>query len=202
MPVCINFKICDNARECGGIEVCPTKAMFFDEKNNQIAIDSKKCINCGACANACPVGAIRFASTDKEFKAIQKEIEDDPRRISDLFVERYGAAPIQDEFLAEAKDFDKLMRGATIPVVAEVNCEETINCLLKSTPIKDILNAYAPKATCYKFIVTEEELHALGLNTSPCLLFYNKGKKVGQIDGYFVNADRAEYFDRIKTMIK
>ena len=38
MKALINFKICDNAKECSGISVCPTGAMSFDEE---------KCTNCG-----------------------------------------------------------------------------------------------------------------------------------------------------------
>lgn len=33
MAVLVNFKICDNAKECGGIEVCPTGALSWDEEN-------------------------------------------------------------------------------------------------------------------------------------------------------------------------
>ena len=36
MPVLINFKICDNAKECGGIEVCPTGALSYDDENKSI----------------------------------------------------------------------------------------------------------------------------------------------------------------------
>ena len=40
MSVLINFKICDNAKECGGIEVCPTGALSWDEENETIKIDN------------------------------------------------------------------------------------------------------------------------------------------------------------------
>ena len=35
MSVLINFKICDNAEVCGGIEVCPTGALSWDEENEE-----------------------------------------------------------------------------------------------------------------------------------------------------------------------
>ena len=41
MSVLINFKICDNAKECGGIEVCPTGALSWDEENETIKIDNE-----------------------------------------------------------------------------------------------------------------------------------------------------------------
>lgn len=30
MPVLINFKICDNAKDCSGIAVCPTGALSWE----------------------------------------------------------------------------------------------------------------------------------------------------------------------------
>jgi NAD-dependent dihydropyrimidine dehydrogenase PreA subunit len=40
MAVLVNFKICDNAKECGGIEVCPTGALSWDEENETIKIET------------------------------------------------------------------------------------------------------------------------------------------------------------------
>ena len=36
MSVLINFKICDNAKECSGVEVCPTEALSWNEKKKNI----------------------------------------------------------------------------------------------------------------------------------------------------------------------
>ena len=40
MPVLINFKICDNAKECGGIAVCPTGAISYVENKESLVIDN------------------------------------------------------------------------------------------------------------------------------------------------------------------
>ena len=42
MKALINFKICDNAPECSGIEVCPTGAMYFDSEKETIVVDEDK----------------------------------------------------------------------------------------------------------------------------------------------------------------
>lgn len=201
MPVIINFKICDNARECGGISVCPTHAMYFDEKDNIIKVDKDKCINCGACEKACPVGAIRFGRTQAEFEKIKKEIDDDSRTIADLFVDRYGAMPIQEEYLKEASELNDTIKNTNIPLIIEINTDDTINCLLKSVPMKEILKAYAPKAIAYKFLMSPEELASYGIENTPCLRFYDHGKLIGEINEYFVDMDRKEYLDKIKTFL-
>jgi NAD-dependent dihydropyrimidine dehydrogenase PreA subunit len=65
MSVLINFKICDNSCECGGIKICPNGALFWDTKNNKIGIDNEKCISCGICVKECPIGAIKVANNKK-----------------------------------------------------------------------------------------------------------------------------------------
>ena len=47
MSVLINFKICDNAKECSGIAVCPTGALSWNEEENKIEIDNTRCVACG-----------------------------------------------------------------------------------------------------------------------------------------------------------
>ncbi len=45
----------DNA-EC--VEVCPTGALYVDEKKGIVRFDRKKCDGCQACVEACSYGAI------------------------------------------------------------------------------------------------------------------------------------------------
>jgi len=52
------------------------------------------------------VGAIRFARNKEEYKRIKKEIDEDPRKVSDLFVDRYGAVPVHPAFLIDESKFD------------------------------------------------------------------------------------------------
>lgn len=77
MAVLINFKICDNAKECGGVAVCPTGALSFDEEKQTIIIDNDKCISCGKCEKECPIGAISVAKNKLEYDKIKQDIEND-----------------------------------------------------------------------------------------------------------------------------
>ncbi len=42
------------------LEVCPVKAIAWDQQSETPVIDSSKCIQCGLCIRRCPVGAIYF----------------------------------------------------------------------------------------------------------------------------------------------
>jgi NAD-dependent dihydropyrimidine dehydrogenase PreA subunit len=106
MPPIINFKICDNAPECGGIEVCPTKAIIWNESKKTLEVDDSKCINCVLCVKSCPVGAIKVA-TGKKLELIKQEYEKDQRRTSDLFIERYGASSMDPTALVSPIFFTK-----------------------------------------------------------------------------------------------
>lgn len=92
--------------DCSGIEVCPTGAFYWDEENETIAVDQGECVDCGKCEDSCPVGAIRVARTEEEYQKIKKEIEEDPRKVSDLFVDRYGAEPVHTAFLIPEGRFE------------------------------------------------------------------------------------------------
>jgi len=51
MAVLINFKICDNSKDCSGIRVCPMKAFFWDEKRKTVAVEKKNAL-CAAPASS------------------------------------------------------------------------------------------------------------------------------------------------------
>lgn len=185
MPILINFKICDNSKDCSGIEVCPAGAFYWDEKRKTIAVDNQKCISCGKCEEACPVEAIRVARTEKEYKKIKKEIDKDPRKISDLFIDRYGAEPIVAAFQIPYSKFDVQILESTKPAVAELFSKSSIKCLLHSIPVKDLLEDIDIKYR--KIEVKENDLLLKKYKTEdlPALLFFKKGKLIGKIEGYF-----------------
>jgi NAD-dependent dihydropyrimidine dehydrogenase PreA subunit len=185
MPVLINFKICDNAKECNGIDVCPTGALSWDEKEKTIVIDNRKCISCGLCEKACMVGAIRVAKTDEEYEKIKKEIDEDPRKIADLFVDRYGAMSIEPAFLIPKGRFDLEVLEATKPTVLEVFNNDSIKCLRFSIPIKELLGDYDIKYRRLEIKKDSPVLKKYKVDKLPSLLFFKNGKLKGKIEGYY-----------------
>lgn len=192
MSVLINFKICDNAKECGGVAVCPTGALSWDEENETIKIDNSKCICCGACERSCPIGAIKVAFSDEEYDKIAKQIEEDPRTVKDLFVDRYGATPLSEFFMINEDEIDsKLTDGI---VLVELYNDDSIECLLKSIPIKEITSDLPSDTLFYKAESKEENL--------PALLIYENRELKGKIEGYYTVDQKEEFINKIKEILQ
>lgn len=200
MPVLINFKICDNSKDCSGIEVCPTEAFYWDTKNKTIATDNSKCIVCGRCEEACPVGAIRVAKTEEEYKRIKKEIDKDPRKVSDLFIDRYGAQPIHSAFLIPQTKFNVQIIESTKLSAVELFNNSSIKCLLYSIPVKEL---FEDKDIKYRKIEAKDDvlLKKYKIKGLPALLFFKDGRLAGKIQGYYDMNRKKELLDSINKII-
>ena len=200
MSVLINWKICDNSKDCSGIAACPVKALFWDKEKREIGIDNSKCISCGACEKACPVGAIRVAKAQEEYDRIKKEIDGDPRKVSDLFVDRYGGEPVDKAFEIDEGRFGVQILEATQLAAVEFFNEMTIICLVKCIPIKELLSGKVK----YRKIHVEESSELLkryGITELPCLAFFRNGELVGKSEGYYSIHDKDEMKSRIAAII-
>jgi len=201
MAVLINFKICDNSKDCSGIEVCPTGAFYWDEKKKTIAVNNKKCLNCGKCEGACPVGAIRVARTKEDYNRIKKEIDEDPRKVSDLFADRYGAEPVDPAFLIPQEKFDIQILESTKLAVAELFNKGSIMCLLYSIPLREIFGGLDIK---YRKIEIKDNslLKKYKVKELPSLLFFKDGRLIGKIEGYYDIKKKKELKEKINKIIK
>ncbi len=199
MAVLVNFKICDNAKECGGIAVCPTGALSWNEEKATIQIDNDKCISCGMCEKECPIGAIAVAKTQEEYAKIKKEIDEDPRTTKDLFVDRYGAVAISDFFKIELKEIKDKSEKDCLTLI-EVYNPDVAECLLKSIPIKELTKTL-PKDTLFYKAESDKVLEEFNIKELPSLLVFKKGKLLGHIDGYYTTDGKETMLSKLNVII-
>lgn len=198
MSVIINFKICDNAKDCSGITVCPTGALSWDKKKKTIKIDNKKCISCRKCEKACMVEAIHVAKNEKEYKKIQKEIKADKRKIGDLFVDRYGGQPISPAYITPENKFKEYILEYDKLVAVEFYNNDSIRCLLKSIPVKHLIGHLNIRYR--KVEVSGEFIKKYKIKKLPALLFFKKGKLLGKVEGFWEIKKREELGKKIKKL--
>lgn len=200
MSVLINFKICDNARECGGLAVCPTGAISYDENKESLVIDNDKCISCGLCEKECPIGAINVAKSQEEYNKIKEMIDNDERTIEDLFVDRYGAAPLSEFFMIDSNDIEKkIINDKTVMI--ELYNDDSIQCLLKSIPIKELVKDFSESMLFYKAESNESVEQKYKLEELPALLVFEKGKFLGKVEGYYDESQKENLIGQIKKII-
>jgi len=185
MAVLINFKICDNAKECSGIAVCPTGALSWGKKKGSIQIDNGKCISCGKCEKACMIDAIKVARDEKAYIRLKKEIDNDQRSFFDLFVDRYGAQSIHPGFMAYEDKFDEEFIKTNKPVVVELFNDDSIQCLLHSIPVKNLLEGKNKIKYRKMEIKSGKLLKKYKISKLPSLLIFDQGKLLGKIEGYY-----------------
>lgn len=200
MAVLINFKICDNAKECGGVAVCPTGALSFDEEKQTIIIDNDKCISCGKCEKECPIGAISVAKNKLEYDKIKQDIENDKRTTKDLFVDRYGASPLSEFFMIESEQLEDKIKHDGV-VMIECYNDDSIQCLLKSIPIKELSKDLPKNTLFYKLEVSKEIIKEYKLNDFPTLLIFEDNKLCGKIEGYYTIDEKNILIEKIKNLL-
>lgn len=200
MSVLINFKICDNAKECGGL-VCPTGAISYDEEKESLVIDNEKCISCGLCEKECPIGAIRVAKNEEESNKIKEMIDNDPRTTRDLFVDRYGAAPLSEFFMIESKDIEEKIKSNKI-ILIELYNDESIQCLLKSIPVKELIKDLPNSTMFYKVECDQNIKQKYEVEELPCLLLFENSELLGKIEGYYTTDEKKKVIDKINEIIK
>jgi ferredoxin len=197
MPAIINFKICDNSSECDGPIICPVKAITWNENKKILEIDESKCTNCGLCAKACPVGAIKVA-TGQDLEFIKQEYEKDKRKTSDLFIDRFGAQSTDKTSLISYSYFQSLINKKD-SMVFEIFDSASTMCLIKSIPIRELFK----KNVLYNRIDVNTEktlIKQYQIKKLPCLLFFKNGQITGKIEGYFDTTQKVVLINNIKKL--
>lgn len=163
-----------------------------------LMIDNEKCISCGKCEEACMVSAIKVARNEEEYQKIKKEIEEDPRTINDLLVDRYGAKSIDMAMVGREEEIEAKLE-AERPMIVELYNEESIMCLLSSIPIKEIADTFDENTRYRKIEVKNQEtMEKYGVKELPSLLFFRDGKLIKKYEGYVEEENKKELLSFIK----
>ncbi len=202
MSVVINFKICDNAKECDGIKACPVGAFKWDDEKQTIYVDNDACIDCGACESACTVNAVKVTKSKEEYDEALKSVDEDLRTRQDLFCERYGASPIQEELLYKESEINPNTFILSRPLMVELFSDDTIMCLLRSIPITELLANFDSEATYKKVEVVEGNItKEYGVTQLPALLFFKDGKLIHKEEGFVEDRHRKELLERVHKIL-
>lgn len=207
MSVFVNFKICDNAVECSGIEVCPSKALYWDGNEKTVVTDNDKCMSCDLCVAACPAGAIRVAHNLMEEIQIEKDIEDDPRTLKDLMVERYGASPVNETTLISVREAEEHIAKNSLLTIIEIIDNDDTPCLINSVPISEIFGDLG--YDYFKITIGDEMYNSFAekylINDCPTLLVFKSSELIVRMDGGVENGDyfqRTEFIQKITNEIR
>ena len=197
MPVIINWKICDNAKECNGLAACPTGAISWNEEEKTLKIDNSKCTSCGSCEPTCPVNAITVVATEEEMKQVQERIDKDPRTVEGLFVNRYGGAPVVKESILKKENLEQEISSGITAI--EFFTDSTIDCLILSIPIKGLIGDMNFKKV--EVAENDELLKKYEISKLPTLAFFKDGKFIGKIEGKYKPEQKEELKNKINEII-
>lgn len=199
MPVIVNYKICDSAPECPGIEVCPTNAIFYDNEKKEIRVNEKKCIDCERCIAVCDAGALKLYRIEQERKKIMDDIAQQNMTKKELFVDRYGAQPIDNEKLIETIMLDHKVKKNNNIMLVEIFIENNIECLINSIPVSKIVNEQQAYLKVEDLNGKIKEKYKI--DTYPALLVFKEKNNIGIINGFYNVDQELEFRNKIKKII-
>ena len=213
MAIKLNFNICDNAPECSGIAVCPTGAIYWDEQalsplaeKGSLCVDNEKCISCANCVgeDGCPVGAIVFANSEDELEKLAEGCKTDLEKVEGLFVERYGAAAIDENLCISCDELETIIESSLGIILVEKFADWSIQCLLSSIPI-DVIATEIKTITgigdisFYRVDMTETVKEESVL---PTLDIYQRGKLLCHIQGFIDSTQMSDLRNRLLESLR
>lgn len=206
MPIIINHNLCDEALECGGIEVCPTKAFYFDTKTKRVKVNRKKCTECLKCTlpDACPVGCILYARNKDEEERILKMIKLDPRTSKWLWKERYGCQPAKTppkaKIITDA-NYKKVMSEEEYKII-DVWHYDHLDCRVFSALYEDLVGM--SKIKIYKLDAKRypEVAKKLRVKKFPTLLLCKDYQEIFRHEGLMKKKEIKDNSTRITKLVK
>ena len=91
----------------------------------------------------------------------------------------------------------------TKPILVEVYTEDTIDCLIKSIPIKEIFKCIGKEDLRYRKVenTSEEFLTQYNIKELPCLLYIENNEIKWKVEGFYSVEEKEKLFEKIKKFI-
>jgi Fe-S-cluster-containing hydrogenase component 2 len=185
MSVLINKKVCDNSSGCSCINECPNKAFCYDENKKSVAVKESLCTQCRICMIACEAGAVKVARTEEE-----------------LFVDRFGASPIDDKYSLNIDRLETLIEDSNKMLLIELyKNDDSIKCLVNSVPIKEIIDVINKEISYRKCEVTDDnQLKQYDISIFPSLLLIKNQKIIGKYEGFCNIKNKEKLLNYFKSL--
>lgn len=199
MSVLINKKRCDNANVCSCIAECPTKAFYWDEKKQSVAVDNSLCINCRQCMIACEAGAVKVARSKEEYNKIKTEYDEDVMTIKELFQDRYGASPVNENYTLELNDLHQLIKDSNKTLLIEFYNDDEARCLINSIPINDFIKTINIPISYRKINVSDvSTIKEYSIDILPSFLVIADEKIVFAHNGFVDSKNKEKLLNKLK----
>ncbi|NYZ79578.1 4Fe-4S binding protein [Candidatus Micrarchaeota archaeon] len=182
MPVFIDPRICDKQIICDLMKVCPMNAIYQDEKEGTVGVDTTKCNECMLCVKACPYLAVRAARDMNElgeFKVrsgtIKFDRDEHLRRIYGDGPGSIGKAELDDS------NFQDKVSSKTPTLVSFWGAHSSVI----APSLEWIASKYKGKLNVAHIKVAEnpKSRKEYAITTTPTLILFKNGRQIGRLEG-------------------
>ena len=85
-------------------------------------------------------------------------------------------------------------------VLIEFYNDDSIQCLLKSIPIKELLKDFPDSTQFYKVEITEALTNEYQIKELPALVAFENGRMIGKIEGYIDEDNKEKLMNEIQAL--
>ena len=103
--------------------------------------------------------------------------------------------------MIEASDISDKIKNKGLTFI-ECYKDDSIQCLLKSIPIKELTVDLDHDTLFYKVEVDDEVIDKYDLYAFPSLLIFKDGKYLGKVEGYYTNDKKDDFIEEIYQIIE